>query len=88
MDVGIDGKTPVGSGGGAGLGWHRVRLLLGDWQSARPLAEGATVILGDLDQTPLQQTAAGLESSEGRLCGFAADVGDPESITRLKMAVS
>lgn len=40
MDLGLDGRTALVTGGDSGIGWHTARLLL---------EEGATVVLSDQD---------------------------------------
>ncbi len=78
MDLGIEGRTALITGGDSGIGWHTARLLLD---------EGATVVLSDLDQTALDESAARLEAPEGRLHAFAADVTKVDSLAHLKEQV-
>lgn len=74
MDLGIAGKTALVSGADSGIGWHTARRLL---------AEGATVVITDKEQGPLDEAAARLEAPEGRLFAFAADVTKVDSLAAL-----
>lgn len=78
MDLGITGKRALITGGDSGIGWHTARLLL---------QEGATVVLSDLDQDSLDESAARLSAPEGRLFAFAADVTSLESLAALRADV-
>ncbi len=78
MDLGIAGRTALVFGGDSGIGWHTARRLL---------AEGATVVLSDIDQARLDEAAAGLNAPAGRLHAFAADVTDQGDLTALKAAI-
>ncbi|WP_375399589.1 SDR family NAD(P)-dependent oxidoreductase [uncultured Amnibacterium sp.] len=78
MDLGITGKRALITGGDSGIGWHTARLLLD---------EGATVVLSDLDQGTLEESAARLQAPEGRLFAFAADVTSLESLAALRSNV-
>jgi len=74
MDLGITGRTALVTGGDSGIGWHTARLLLD---------EGVTVVLSDKDQESLDEAAAKLEATDGKLFAFAADVTSTESIAAL-----
>ena len=78
MDLGITGRRALITGGDSGIGWHTARMLL---------AEGVTVVLSDLDQASLDESAARLEAPEGRLFAFAADVTSLESLAALRADV-
>ncbi|MFP7834354.1 SDR family NAD(P)-dependent oxidoreductase [Marisediminicola sp. LYQ134] len=78
MDLGISGRTALVSGADSGIGWHTARLLL---------EEGATVVVTDLDQSSLDDAAAKLDSAEGKLFAFAADVTSVDSIASLRSSV-
>ncbi len=78
MDLGIAGRTALISGGDSGIGWHTARLLL---------AEGATVVLTDLDQDSLDEAAAKLDGPDGRLFAFAADITKVDSIAAMHRQV-
>jgi NAD(P)-dependent dehydrogenase (short-subunit alcohol dehydrogenase family) len=74
MDLGISGRTALVSGGDSGIGWHTARLLL---------EEGCTVVVTDIDQDALEESAAKLDAAEGKLFAFAADVRSSDSIAEL-----
>jgi len=78
MELGIEGKTALITGGDSGIGWHTARLLL---------AEGATVVLSDLDQATVEEAAQRLDAPEGRLVAFAADVTKLDSLAALKQRI-
>jgi NAD(P)-dependent dehydrogenase (short-subunit alcohol dehydrogenase family) len=74
MDLGISGRTALITGGDSGIGWHTARILL---------AEGATVVISDKEQGPLDEAAAKLEAPEGKLHAFAADVTSADELAAL-----
>jgi len=74
MDLGISQKTALVTGADSGIGWHTARALL---------AEGATVVVTDLDQGELDAAAARLDAPEGRLHAFAADITATDDLARL-----
>ncbi|MFJ3384554.1 MULTISPECIES: SDR family NAD(P)-dependent oxidoreductase [unclassified Curtobacterium] len=74
MDLGIQGKTALVFGADSGIGWNTARILL---------AEGATVVVTDIDQAQLDNAADQLEAPIGRLHAFAADVTSAESLASL-----
>lgn len=74
MDLGIQGRTALVFGGDSGIGWNTARILL---------AEGATVVVTDLDQGRLDTSADQLEAPAGKLFAFAADVTDARSLATL-----
>ncbi|GGL81704.1 ketoacyl reductase [Curtobacterium citreum] len=74
MDLGIQGRTALVFGGDSGIGWNTARILL---------AEGATVVVTDLDQGRLDTSADQLEAPPGKLFAFAADVTDAGSLAAL-----
>lgn len=74
MDLGISQKTALVTGADSGIGWHTARTLL---------AEGATVVVTDLDQAALDAAAEQLQAPEGRLHAFAADITDVGDLARL-----
>ena len=78
MDLGIAGRTALITGGDSGIGWHTARMLL---------EEGVTVVLSDLEQGSLDESAARLEAPEGKLHAFAADVTKVDSLAALKASV-
>lgn len=74
MDLGIEGRAALVTGGDSGIGWHT---------AARLLAEDARVVITDLDQDRLDAAASALDAPEGRLHAFAADVTDSSQISAL-----
>ena len=74
MDLGISQKTALVTGADSGIGWHTARTLL---------AEGATVVVTDLDQAALDAAAEQLQAPEGRLHAFAADITKVDDLARL-----
>lgn len=58
MDLGLTGRTALVTGADSGIGWHTARLLL---------AEGATVVINDLDQAELDRAASRLDAPAGQL---------------------
>ena len=78
MDLGIAGRTALVTGGDSGIGWHTARELL---------AEGATVVISDLDQDRLDAAAAALEAPPGLLFAFAADVTSTDSLAALRARI-
>lgn len=74
MDLGIQGKTALVFGGDSGIGWNTARILL---------AEGATVVVTDIEQSRLDTSADQLETPVGKLHAFAADVRSAESLAAL-----
>ena len=74
MDLGITGKVALVFGGDSGIGWNTARILL---------AEGATVVVTDLDQSRLDTSADQLEAPHGKLHAFAADVRSADSLAAL-----
>jgi len=79
MELNIAGKTALVSGADSGIGWETARTLL---------AEGATVVITDLDQTLLDEAAGRLGADDSRLFAFAADVRSVESIAALAERVN
>lgn len=78
MDLGIQGRTALITGGDSGIGWETARLLL---------EEGVTVVLSDKDQEKLDAAAERLEAPAGRLHAFAADITSIESLDELHRSV-
>ena len=74
MDLGISGRTALVTGGDSGIGWHTARMLL---------EEGATVVISDIDQDALDDSAAKLDADPGKLYAFAADVTDLDALAEL-----
>ncbi|ROS78150.1 NAD(P)-dependent dehydrogenase (short-subunit alcohol dehydrogenase family) [Curtobacterium sp. PhB130] len=74
MDLGIQDKTALVFGADSGIGWNTARILL---------AEGATVVVTDIDQAQLDNAADQLEAPSGKLHAFAADVTSAESLASL-----
>ncbi|WP_349814935.1 SDR family NAD(P)-dependent oxidoreductase [Curtobacterium sp. MCJR17_043] len=78
VDLGIQGKTALVFGGDSGIGWNTARILL---------AEGATVVVTDIDQSRLDTSADQLEAPHGKLHAFAADVRSADSLAALHAKV-
>lgn len=78
MDLGIADRTALVFGGDSGIGWHTARLLL---------AEGARVVLSDLDQERLDAAAARLEAPADRVLAVAADVTSLDSLGALRRRI-
>lgn len=74
MDLGIAGRTALVTGADSGIGWSTAKLLL---------AEGATVVMTDIDQVLLDEAAARLSAAEATLFAFSADVTDTGSLSAL-----
>jgi len=74
MDLGLDGRTALITGGDSGIGWHTARILL---------EEGATVVLTDKDEESLEEAAARLDAAPGRLHTVAADLTTDEAAREL-----
>ncbi|MCX7523110.1 SDR family oxidoreductase [Microbacterium sp. STN6] len=74
MDLGIDGRVALVSGADSGIGWHTARRLL---------AEGATVVMTDIDREKLDAAALRLDAPPGSLHAFAADITDEASVAAL-----
>ncbi|WP_144722081.1 SDR family NAD(P)-dependent oxidoreductase [Agrococcus jejuensis] len=79
MDLGIDGKVALVTGGDSGIGWHTARLLL---------EEGATVVISDKDADSLREAADRLEADADRLFAFPADVTSIESLATLHARIA
>jgi NAD(P)-dependent dehydrogenase (short-subunit alcohol dehydrogenase family) len=79
MDLGIKGKVALITGADSGIGWHTARILL---------AEGATVVISDMDQGKLDAAAGELTASKGKLFAYAADITNLTSLAQLERSVS
>lgn len=79
MDLKIAGRTALVTGADSGIGYATARELL---------AEGATVVMTDLDPDELAAAATSLEASEGRVYAFATDITDTDSVASLKEHVA
>lgn len=79
MDLGLEGRTALVTGGDSGIGWHTARLLL---------EEGATVVLSDQDPDSLEKAAAGLDADPGRLHTVAADLSTDAAAQELGRAAA
>ena len=71
MDLGLDGRTALITGGAGGIGGETARLLL---------AEGAVCVLTDIDEGGLVRVVEGLGE---RCSGVAADLSGPEGARRV-----
>src|SRR5260370_2774675 len=70
----LDGKIAILTGGGRGTGAVTAKLLA---------AEGATVVVSDLDQGPAEETVAAIRGVGGQALAVAGDVTDPAFPTQL-----
>ena len=70
----LDGKRAIVTGAGRGIG----RAI-----AAAFLAEGAGVLMNDIDGTLLEESAAGMDAPPGRLATARADVADPDAVARM-----
>ncbi|MCH2186769.1 SDR family NAD(P)-dependent oxidoreductase [Myxococcota bacterium] len=68
------GKVAVVTGGAGGIGKALVRALL---------AEGARVVVGDVEENVLNETVAELGEGGGEISGFRTDVSQFESVSAL-----
>jgi 3-oxoacyl-[acyl-carrier protein] reductase len=72
MDTGLDGKVAIVTGGSGGIGLASARALV---------AEGARVVLGDLDADALAMAVT--ELGDGIAAGAVVDVTRPDDAQRL-----
>ncbi|HKF39397.1 MAG TPA: SDR family oxidoreductase [Ktedonobacteraceae bacterium] len=70
----IDGKVAILTGAGRGIGAATAKLFG---------AEGAAVVVSDLDPAPAEETAAAIRSAGGRVIVVSGDVTDPAFPARL-----
>ena len=73
MDT-FSGKTAVITGGAAGIGRAMAELFQ---------AQGMNLVLGDIEQTTLENTVAALGGAEKGCIGVVTDVADPASVAAL-----
>src|SRR5712692_8198098 len=64
----LEGKAAIITGAGRGIGAATARMFG---------AEGAAVIVSDLDPAPAEETAAAIRSAGGKAIVVAGDVTDP-----------
>ena len=64
----IDGKVAILTGSGRGIGAATAKMFG---------AEGASVVVSDLDPTPAEETAAAIRAAGGKAVVVAGDVTDP-----------
>lgn len=77
MDLGLNGRTALVTGGDSGIGLACARTLL---------AEGATVVITDRSPHRLEQAAAELDSA--RVTAVVADLTKPEDVELLSDTVA
>src|SRR5215472_2600869 len=64
----LDGKVAILTGSGRGIGAAAARLFA---------AQGASVVVSDLDPTPAEETAAAIRTAGGKAIVVSGDVTDP-----------
>src|SRR3989449_6803202 len=64
----IDGKVAILTGSGRGIGAATAKMFG---------AEGALVVVSDLDPAPAEETAAAIRNAGGKAVVVAGDVTDP-----------
>jgi len=64
----LDGKVAILTGSGRGIGAAAAKLFA---------AEGASVVVSDLDPAPAEETAAAIRNAGGKAIVVAGDVTDP-----------
>jgi 3-oxoacyl-[acyl-carrier protein] reductase len=70
----LAGKAAVVTGAARGIGAETARLFA---------AEGAHVLLADLEGKAADATAAAIRKAKGKALGVMVDVGDPDDVARL-----
>ena len=70
----LEGKRAIVTGAGRGIG----RAI-----AAAFLAEGAHVLMNDIDGALLEESAAGMGTPQGHLSTVRADVADPDAMARV-----
>lgn len=73
----IDGKVAILTGSGRGIGAATAKMFA---------AEGASVVVSDLDPAPAEETAAAIRAAGGKAVVVAGDVTDPAFPTQLIQA--
>lgn len=73
MDLGLKGKVALVTGGASGIGKETTRVLL---------EEGATVVMTDIKEDKLKQTAQEFDNKD-RLFYYPADVASVEDLSKL-----
>lgn len=71
MNLGIEGRVAVITGGDSGIGFETAKFLL---------AEGVKVVLSDMRQSSLDKAASSLQ---GKVVAIAADLTKPEQVEAL-----
>lgn len=74
MDLGIDGKVGVVTGGGRGIGAETARALA---------AEGAKLVISDIDLAAAEEIAAELNSQGSSAVGVRCDVTDESDVRQM-----
>lgn len=74
MSARLSGKRAIVTGAGRGIGQAIARAFL---------AEGASVLINDVDRSTLQESAELLNSDQGRLSAAHGDVSNPEDVRRI-----
>lgn len=71
----LERRVAVVTGSGSGIGRAIAQVMS---------AEGARVVITDIDGEKAEAVAAGIRAQGGEAHAFASDVADPESVRRLK----
>src|SRR5699024_6844409 len=77
MNLNISGRKALVTGADSGIGYATAQELL---------AEGATVVMSDIDEDKLTAAATTLDAGKGQLHAFTADITSSESVDILKQA--
>ena len=78
MDLGLDGRAGIVTGGTAGIGLAAARLLCG---------EGASVLVCGRDHGRLEEAVESCREFGGRVEGIALDVTEPDAGDRLVLSL-
>ncbi|MDO8636381.1 MAG: SDR family NAD(P)-dependent oxidoreductase, partial [Dehalococcoidia bacterium] len=71
MDLGLKDKVAIVTGGGANIG-KAISLAFG--------AEGAKVVIADIDEVQAQKVVVQIKAAGGHAVAFKTDVTKPDSV--------